>query len=132
MPNVAACVTLELYNNARQHVRMCADGVFPALLVRLGSFALAGETEPAIAIEPELIELLAVENLKLHQMQVDRMRILGGVEQFPDFDSAKSGIFGYRVVPVKPVEKHSPSSRRSSLLFSMSGSRRLAFFLTAA
>ena len=70
------------------------------------------------------IEAAAIENLKPHQVQVNGMRIVGEIHEFPDFGGAEHRLLGDRHVPGRVVQQH-PHGLGHLLVYSSSVSRRV-------
>ncbi len=73
--------------------------------------------------------MLPFEQLKAHQVQVDGVGVLGGVDEFPNFHGAEDGLLSHWLPPVSAVE----SSITMALVFgSMYSSSVSVRVLTAA
>ena len=58
-----------------------------------------------------------VEYLETHQMQVDRMRVLGEVHQVPHLGTTQLYPFRHRLVPALAVEQHQHRRRDTIAVF---------------
>jgi hypothetical protein len=84
MPYVAARLAIEAHRDARDHAGIGAHGVFPSRFVRLGR--LRGPVYLTMRRVPrEQVERTAIDDLEAHQMQMDRMRVAGDIDEAPGF-----------------------------------------------
>jgi hypothetical protein len=89
---------IEFGDDARDLTRKCLHGVLPGRpLVRGGLNRRAGENQ--VGRVPVYVERLPVENLELHEVEMDGMGILSRVDQIPDFYRADLGILGDWLIP---------------------------------
>lgn len=84
MPNVSPGITLERHNDARDRMRVCPHGVFPALLVGIRGNPRTKESEFFLRIKRWNVGL-TVKNVKANQVQVDGMRVVGRIYEPADF-----------------------------------------------
>ena len=49
--------------------------------------------------------MLAVENLEAHRVQVNGVRVVGGIDEAPDLGAVEGGLFGDGIVPVATVQQ---------------------------
>ena len=59
------------------------------------------------------LELLAIEDLELDQVQVDGVRVGRRVDDLPDLGRAQRRQLGHRIVPLRPVEQRLERSVRA-------------------
>src|SRR4051812_15768329 len=100
MPDVTANIPFESHNNARDHLRVRANGILPTGLIRFGRQHGAGISNPPGPEVKRLVEATPIEELEADQMQVDRMRVLSGIDQFPDFDRIDYRALRHRHIPM--------------------------------
>jgi hypothetical protein len=106
MPDVAAGVAVETDDDAGDHAGFGAHCVLPPCFRRIGRDRVARELQLVFADVGEGLKTAAVEDLKFDEMQMDGMRIVGGIDQIPDFDRIKERIFGDGHVPGRVVKEH--------------------------
>src|SRR5271156_3893528 len=85
MPDVTVGEALEARDDPCDHSGIGADGVLPAGFVRIGRRGGSEIADRSMLLIVEHVERAAVENLKANQMQMDGMRVLGEVDEVPDF-----------------------------------------------
>src|SRR5581483_8393542 len=93
MPYIAPGLALETHGDARDHARIGAHGIFPAKFLRFGRYRRPGEHQLAMRVPCEQIERPAIDDLEAHQVQMDRMRITGEIDETPRLDSVLSRLF---------------------------------------
>ena len=86
MPDIAAGVALEPYNDSRDHSRMRLHGVFPTGFVRRWRHSCADVLDSSSLVVVLRLKGPAVEDLKSDQVEVNRMRVIRKVQQVPDLD----------------------------------------------
>ena len=70
-----------------------------------GAMGLTGEDELAGLLVSWDVEGLAIQNLKLHEVNVQRMNIAGDVDEGPDLGAAGLWIFGDGLVPARIAQE---------------------------
>src|SRR5207344_1922360 len=89
---------IKLRNDPRHFARQSFDRI-------LEGWPFVGRRPHAGAIEDETVRVLArvkrltIENLELYEMDMDRMRIFGDVDEAPDFHRSRPWRFSYRIFP---------------------------------
>ena len=105
MPDVAAGEAGEGHDDSRDHAGVGSDGILPAGLIRVGRLWRAQEVQLTLGlIEPGLVGL-AVEDLEAHQVQMNGMGIVGGIDQGPDFGRAQHRLFRDRHTPMRSIQQ---------------------------
>src|ERR1700733_5702065 len=84
VPDVAAGESLERNNDPRDHAWVGADRVFPAGLRRSRRNSRAGEADRPFVLKFESVERPAVEYLKPHQVQMNRVSVFRQIHHPPD------------------------------------------------
>src|SRR5271163_4746428 len=89
MPNVAVWIAFELCDDSRDHRGVGAHGILPSDLVRLRRDRWPRVPERLARCVGKLVELSAVKDLKAYRMKMNRMGVVGEVNQVPDFGRAQ-------------------------------------------
>src|SRR5258708_4228201 len=93
---------IEALNDTRDIPGIGFDGVLArGALVAFGCHGPAGKDKLAVLLIGLDIEGLAVQNLELDEMHVQRMNVAGGVDEGPYLGAASPGIFGDGLVPTR-------------------------------
>ena len=71
-----------------------------------GGTGRTGEADHALGHVLEGVDGAAVKYLESDQVQVDGVRVLGEVDQFPDLRGVQYGLLGYGSHPGRVVEEH--------------------------
>jgi hypothetical protein len=85
---------VELGEDARHHSRMRLDGVLPRrTFIGIRRNRRPCEYDGTGSLERFFVERPPFQCLELHQVNVNGVRIVGGIHQVPDFESAHFGVF---------------------------------------
>src|ERR1700757_780299 len=103
MPDVAAGVSFETGNDPRDHCRFSSDRVLPSGFIGIGWNSRPNVNDLAAVVIGELIEWPAVEDLKTHQMKMDRVNVGSEINQIPDLHRIDYGLFRNRHMPTGSV-----------------------------
>ena len=79
VPHIASGKAIEGHNNPRHHSRMGLYRVFPAGLARIGRFRRSHKVQLTLGLEQPRLVGLTVEDLEADQVQMNGMRIVGGI-----------------------------------------------------
>ena len=104
MPNVPSRVTLEFRDQSGYVPHIGAHSVLPS---RFGGrrWFRRSRVDKKSFLELCLIERPAVDNLKLNQVDMDRVRVTGPVNQVPDLDGVDDRRFRNCLIPVLEIEQ---------------------------
>ena len=92
-------------------IRVATPGVATTVSFHPASPGGGGTAGPSQRTVPDVqvlvgVEELTLEDLKAHEVQVDRVRVLGHVEKLPHLHRAELRLLRHGVVPVRAVEQH--------------------------
>jgi hypothetical protein len=85
MPDVAPCISFERHDNARDHARVGARRVLPSGFGRFRRRRRARISQRILVLISEGVQTAAIQDLKTDQMKMDGVRIVGQIDQAPDF-----------------------------------------------
>src|SRR5579862_10026844 len=84
---------------------MSPHGVLPPALVWLGRDSRGQETKLFFQLVSRRLIVLAVEYLEADRMQMNRMGIIGGIDEAPDLGRVLHGLFADGVVPIAAIQQ---------------------------
>jgi hypothetical protein len=85
VPNVPADIPIEPHNDPRHHPRLGANSVLPSSFGRIWWNRRAGESQFLPGEIAKCFEFLSIQNLKSYQMKMYGVRIIGWIDEAPNF-----------------------------------------------